>query len=206
MVKIKKILNCDVCYIITHHKLMNNNNNNCLEITKIHEKEYSLVYLVADNISNFKYIVKKGLDSIVNEYAAYQLLLNIKSNFITNCLPKVYKYFIDEKNNKPNVIIEEYINGYAGYELDKIKLLSETSNPKHRMYWIYLLMQIAYFINILEKNKIQHNDFHLGNIIVYYDDKEKCMQLKVIDLETLTDYQQKNVFSNMIKTSSKEEK
>ena len=49
---------------------------------------------------------------------------------------------------------------------------------------------------------IQHNDFHLGNILV----EQKTCQLKIIDLETVVDYKNKKVFSHMVKYSSNGEK
>lgn len=114
-------------------------------------------------------------------------------------LPRIYKYFIDK--DKHNTIIMEHIDGYDGHQFDKIKLLSDSLDHKHRSYWVFFIMHLAYFINILGQHKIQHNDFHRGNIIV-----KNGLQIKIIDLETLTDYYNTEIFSNMVKTSSNKEK
>jgi hypothetical protein len=57
----------------------------------------------------------------------------------------------------------------------------KTVKNKHR-FWLKFLTEISYVISVLEKHHIQHNDLHFGNIMF---DKN---QLKIIDLETMTDY------------------
>lgn len=152
-------------------------------------KDNKKITLVKNNIYDFSYIIKES-SSIDNkdEYDAYHLLYNLGSSFIIRCLPKLYSFtHIDNKYN----LIMEYIKGIDGFE-----------NINDKNFWICLMFQLSYFIYILEKNMIQHNDFYLGNIII----EQKTYQLKVIDLETVVDYKNKKVFSHMVKYSSNDEK
>jgi len=171
--------------------------NKTSSIQTIIKKPYSATYLVHDTMTPFSYIIKKG-SPVEDESKAYQLLTKLESTFITNAIPKVYAHYL-------NTLIIEYIDGYSGYNLDKINILSDSTNLIHRELWIQILTQIAYFIKVLEENQIQHNDFYLGNIIVVYNPTEKILQLKVFDFETLTDYKDRTVFSDMVATASKEE-
>lgn len=169
--------------------------NNCLEMKILIEKEEKKVYLITDHISSFQYIVKEGFfQDIFDESNAYKLLYGLQSRFVIDCLPEIYS--INPNQNEKYVLIQEYIKGLSGHDLQYIK----------NDCWTCILFQLAYFISILEKNKIQHNDFHLGNIIIEFDEQNKKFQLKVIDLETLTDYQNKIVYSDMIKKSPADEK
>lgn len=160
--------------------------------TIIIEKPHKKVTLVEDFL-DFKYIVKEGdAVDIKDEYRAYQRL---KKLGLTDFIPEVY-YFREEPEGYYKLVIE-YI--------DAVKLNDDFSLIKKRAFWNLLLCQLAYFINILEKNKIQHNDFHLGNVLMKCEKKNKICQVKIIDLETLTDYANKKIFSSMIKNADEKE-
>lgn len=161
----------------------------CLEIKQLTKKEYSETYLISDNHTNFKYIVKKGDESIKDEYKAYKRLSELYSsfdlkinNFINSSIPKIYKYFMD---GIKHVIVFEYINGLSGYDLDKIEVSTDIKNKeKHKHMWILLLQHIALFVDLLEIVHIQHNDLFLGNIIVNFDYSKNDFNLYIIDMET----------------------
>lgn len=180
------------------------NNNKCLEYVVIHKKLDSELYMITDHISNFKYIVKKGIN-VLDEYIVYNRLNILDSTFIARCLLEIYSCSVNKKLEQ--ILVTEYIDGYTGYELDKIDVLANTNQKKHVISWICLIYQLSYFINLLEKDKIQHNDFYLGNIMIEYKPKNKKFQLKVLDLETVTDYKNPDIFySPMVKNASEEEK
>lgn len=173
---------------------------NCLEIKTLVEKEYSKTDLVIDHINNFSYIVKQGNIYTSDEYKAYRRLYELNSDIVIRSIPKIYQYSVDD-NNKHKIIME-YIDGHKGYELNKIDILAN----KNHDAWVLLLMQLALFIERLEQNKIQHNDFHLGNIIVVHDKEKKIFNTYIIDLETIVDYVNQNVYSTMVFESDSKEK
>lgn len=176
----------------------------CLEYLIIQKKTNSAVYLITDHISGFKYIIKKGTN-IIDEYMACHRLDMIDSSFVSRCLSEIYSSFVNKKLEQ--ILVMEYIKGYTGYELDKIDFLNNKSKKsKHEFCWLCLIYQLSYFITLLEDQKIQHNDFHLGNIMIEYDQDKKKFQLKVLDLETLTDYKNPIIYSSMVKNASNEEK
>ena len=165
--------------------------SNCLEISTLVAKPDKSVYLVTDHVSPFQYIIKKGISlDISDEYQAHKLLMGLGSKIVTTCLPEVYQF--NTNKNPEQILIREYIDGLSGNELDKL-------NDKE---WFALTLQLAYFIKVLEKNQIQHNDYHLGNIIVI---QNKGICLKVIDFETVTDYREHGFKPEQVKTATKEE-
>jgi len=164
--------------------------NKCLEMTTIIKKDYSHTYIVTDKISEFKYIVKKG-KYVGDEFYAYSRLKLMDSQVVRMALPKIYSFKFSKDG--PPVMIQEYIEGLSGYDLGKIDIFVDKSDPKKTEYvWLMFLLKLAYFINELEKSKIQHNDFYLGNIILVYSKALKKFDLYIIDMETMVDYKNKH--------------
>ena len=188
--------------LVNKQSLQTGGTGKCIELTTIIKKDYSHTYFITDKVTGFKYIVKKG-KYIEDEYFAYVRLGLMSSRMVRMCLPKIYSFFYKDGNP---VMIQEYINGYSGYDLDKIDIFVDKNKPKKTEYaWLLFLLKIAYFINELEENKIQHNDFYLGNIIITYDKTNKKFDTYVIDMETMIDYKRRE-YPLMIKSALKNKK
>jgi len=181
-----------------HPKLLNTNtivdipnqiggdpNNEFFEYGIIKENSIVTIYLTINNINGARYIIRRGKSNI-NEITAHELLTKINSTFMAKCLPKIYYHFINR--NSEEIIITEYIDGYNGYELNNIPELSSDFQKNKMLGWICLIRQLAYFIDILEKNQINHNDFGLKNIMIEYCPKLKKFQLKILNLEKMTNH------------------
>jgi len=121
---------------------------------------YGERYTFYDKKSDFKYDVKKGPQNVIDEYAEYQKISNIDSKFVKNCLLKIYKFTANKDGE--SIIVQEYIDGYHGYAFDLINSID----------WPYILLQIAYFIDKLDLNKINHGDFSLDTIKITKDNKQ----------------------------------
>ena len=176
-------------------------NHQCSDIKIIHQKEYSMTYLVTEQLSGFKYVVKKGKDNVFDEYLAHELFVGLR---LRGTILPVYEYFVNDKEE--NVLIMEYINGYGGYELDKIDVLTNNQSRRWKYAWLHLIFSVALIIMILEDEKIQLNNFNLENIMIIYSLVKKRFKLIVLELETLTDYRNNLVFSSMVKNASPEER
>lgn len=87
------------------------------------------------------------------------------------------KYFLKPIKYENNKIHYKKLNDDFHSYYKKIK-----SHPEQIKFWFDFLDEISFVISVLEKNHIQHNDLHFGNIMF---DKN---QFKIIDLETMTDY------------------
>lgn len=178
----------------------------CVEYTHIKKNYDGDTYLVEDRISNHKYIVKVG-ENVIDEVGAYMRLNKIEE-FVWECLPEIYN--VSSNKDTKEVLVLEHIEGYNGTDLDKIPVFVNKKNSKmHELAWIRLIYQLSHFIMMLEYNKIQHNDFHLANIMLETDidndnnSKCDCFQLKILDLETVTDYKKGAlVYSSIVKYAS----
>lgn len=67
-------------------------------------------------------------------------------------------------------------------------------NPKRcKLCWLCLIRQLAYFISLLERNNMQHNNFSLNNIMIDFNIDQKKFQL-VLDLGSFVDYESNDIF------------
>lgn len=148
----------------------------------IESKSAKKVYIVTDTINDSKYIVKEGSDtSILDEYNAYQRLSEL-GDFIKHRIPKLYTF---SKKDNYYILVLEFI------DRDKNKG-RELSNHE----WTSFLLQAIFFIKILEDNHIRHNAFHLGNLLI-----QDNGYLKVLNLETVTDYHNNSFPKHILNTS-----
>ena len=158
--------------------------------TVLVDKEDQRVLRITDS-HGFTYIIKEGHPVIIeDEYNAYQLLNKIG---LRNYIPNIFHF---RRDPDKNVLVQEFIPNTKIFNLPF---------HKKKSFWLFFICQLARFVYVLEKNKIQHNDFHSGNILIVYDKPSKLLEVKVIDFETMVDYKDKIVYSRMIKSSSPEE-
>lgn len=152
------------------------------------DKPHKRVTLVEEFLE-FRYIEKEGdARDILDEYHAY---LRLKKLGLEKYIPELY-YFREEPVGHYKLVIE-YIDG--------VKLDENFPLIKKQAFWLLIFCELAHFVYQLERNHMQHNDFHLGNILIQCDQKKKKCQVRVIDLETVTDYRNPRVYSSMVKNA-----
>lgn len=110
----------------------------------------------------FKKIVPP--DYIANELALHEMFRKLK----------IDKYFLSPLKIEPDAIY------FKRLKHDFHSYYATVTNK--RKFWFKIIRELSYVISILEKHKIQHNDLHMGNLM--FDNH----QLKIIDLETTTNY------------------
>jgi hypothetical protein len=121
---------------------------------------------------------KANDDYIKNEILLHEVFKNLK----------IEKYFLKPIKIENNTLYFKKLRHdfHSYYKLVKVK--------DRAKFWNKIFIELSYVISILEKNHIQHNDLHLGNIMFDGD------QIKIIDLETMTNYKSiKFLFSNLPK-------
>lgn len=126
-----------------------------------------------------EYIVKVSKRNLKHELIMYNTLrkILISSYFaeIYDCKKKGNKYICFSE-----CIIYDIITFYKNIVCVKY-------NKYNNIFWKNLFMQLAHVLNALELNQICHNDLHLGNIMIYGNDVDN-FKIKIIDLETMSDY------------------
>jgi len=143
------------------------------------------------NKHNITYIVKASNRSLMHELKIYQLMEKL---LISHFFAQIYN--CEKKGNK-YICFSEYIEDSLHTFYKKIK------KSDRKIFWKNLFKQLIYVVSILEKNHIQHNDFHLGNLRIHGCDANN-FQIKIIDLETMADYKNKKVPKELINATKKE--
>jgi hypothetical protein len=149
------------------------------------------IYKYTDK-NNFNCVMKISDINICREYDAYKLLekINASKYFVPiyGCMSRKGKYII-----------------YSKFIDDDLHSAYKKINKEDRYkFWNDIFIQLADLICILEKNKIQHNDFHMGNLRIELHDNEYF--IKIIDLETMVDYKNKIVYPKEVIHATKYEK
>lgn len=143
------------------------------------------------NKNDISYIVKISIIPLNHEVKMYNKLIDL---MISNFFAQIYKY--DKKGNK-YICFSKYIND------DIHSFYKKISTKKRFIFWNRLFKQLIYVVSILEKYKIQHNDFHLGNLMIS-GSNENDFTIKIIDLETMCDYKNKIIPKEIINATKYE--
>ena len=138
------------------------------------------IYYTSDRF-NFEYITKVSSQNIFGEHAAFTLIVKLGLSRFFATLFSAYHA------NNEYFLIEEYVKNDIHTFYNK-----NVRKKDMHVFWYRVFRQLAWVICILEENKIQHNDFHLGNLHVEGTPTEPI--IKIIDLETMVDYRTKKVY------------
>lgn len=157
-------------------------------IKKIYEKQEKATYIVIDNITQIKYILKIKHYNYVNsfEYEIYKLL---KDNPHENIINFIQFY----KENNYYYYLYEYFDGINLF--DYLKMYKNNVLKYDDIKNI--LLQITDALIYLHKYNIIHCDLKLDNIIINNDNKLKVIDF---DLSIICDKDEGHIFNNIFGT------
>jgi serine/threonine protein kinase len=141
---------------------------------------------------NVEYIVRVSKRNLNHELVMYNTL---RKMLVSSYFAEIYD--CKKKGNK-YICFSEFIMH------DIMSFYKKVVNKKNNdIFWKNLFMQLSHVLNILELNQICHNDLHLGNIMVD-GHSVNHFKIKIIDLETMTDYKNGIIPTQILDASNKE--
>ena len=138
---------------------------------KINEGEHGVIQTLIDDQGEILMIIKKSKDNAYDLY--YEGVIGIILNEMRRYVPNFsYTFGVFQYKNKQN-LFQEYIEGVELHDCYK----NLTRNDIQSVF-----IQIANVLNIsYTKLKYNHNDLHLGNILIKFLDKPICIPIYFSD-------------------------